>query len=440
MFDVAVIGGGIAGLVAATFAGRSGRSVLLLEKGPQPGGRATTHNADGFYFNQGPHAIYRSGEGGGVLRELGVTYRGARASSEGSWAMREGEIFPLPRTPESFMAAELLSEDSRREAVALFGSLDQLPVADWARVPLREWLDAHIRHTDLRQHFEALIRLSTYGNDPVRQSAGAALEQMIVGGGGVDYLDGGWQSLVDALHEAAQAAGVRIETRSAVEQIQCGDDSGEIRLANGERFSARTVISTVAPSAVARLVNGGDVPSLRKWSSDSVPIYAACLDVALRRLPQPEHQFAIGLDRPLYYSVQTRSARLAPGNAAVIQLAKYLPTDAANEEAKVEGELEALLDTLQAGWRKELVTKRFLPRMRVANAIVTAVGGGMAGRPGAAVPELPNLFVAGDWVGSHGMLVDASLASARQAAMLALQSLEGRLSPDASPEALAAID
>jgi hypothetical protein len=54
----------------------------------------------------------------------------------------------------------------------------------------------------------------------------------------------------------------------------------------------------------------------------------------------------------------------------------------------------------------------------VSNALVTAAHGGLRGRPGPAVPGTDDLFVAGVWVGSRGMLVDASLASAREAAKL----------------------
>ncbi len=424
LFDVAVIGGGLAGLAAAGFAARAGRSVILFEKAPQPGGRSTTHTTGGFHFNQGPHALYRGGEGMVVLNELGVKYSGTQASSDGSWALRNGGKFPLPRTPESLMACNFLSEAARREAVTLFGSLGQLPTGDWAHMPLREWLHKYIAHEDLRGHVEALIRLATYCNDPEHQSAGAALEQLITGGAGVDYLDGGWQTLVEALRDVAREAGTRIETRSRVTRIESDGGTAVIRLETGGSCIARSVISTVSPDAVARMVNGGDIPSLRSWAGDAIPIYAACLDVALRRLPEPAHQFAIDLDRSLYYSVHTRSARLAPGDAAVIQLAKYLPTDAEDSRESVEGELERLLDVMQPGWKSELVTSRFLPRMLVANAVATAKQGGTAGRPGPAVPEIPNLFVAGDWVGPHGMLADASLSSAKQAALLVGQWLE----------------
>jgi len=152
-----------------------------------------------------------------------------------------------------------------------------------------------------------------------------------------------------------------------------------------------------------------------------VPIHAACLDVALRTLPNAEHLFAIGVDRPIYYSVHTRSARLAPEGGSVIQLAKYLSASSKDPANDVRDELEGVLDWLQPGWRDVLVAKRLLPRMVVSNAVVTSAQGGTAGRPGPAVPEHPNLFVAGDWVGPFGMLADASFASARSAANLAVQ-------------------
>ncbi|HEV8324571.1 MAG TPA: NAD(P)/FAD-dependent oxidoreductase, partial [Myxococcota bacterium] len=62
------------------------------------------------------------------------------------------------------------------------------------------------------------------------------------------------------------------------------------------------------------------------------------------------------------------------------------------------------------------VARRFLPHLVVSHALCTASAGGAAGRPGPAVPDVDGLCVAGDWVGAEGLLAEAALASARDAA------------------------
>ena len=52
--------------------------------------------------------------------------------------------------------------------------------------------------------------------------------------------------------------------------------------------------------------------------------------------------------------------------------------------------------------------------------------GGMAARPAVSVPERPGIYLAGDWVGPEGSLVDASFASAREAAHAILAYTESR--------------
>ena len=69
-----VVGGGLAGLAAACYLARGGRSVTLLEKAKSVGGRALTDTPHGFALNRGVHALYTGGCASEVLRELGVGY------------------------------------------------------------------------------------------------------------------------------------------------------------------------------------------------------------------------------------------------------------------------------------------------------------------------------------------------------------------------------
>src|SRR3954463_11462676 len=89
-FDVAVVGGGLAGLAAAATAARAGRSVVLFEQASGPGGRARTRTEHGFSFNIGPHALYRKMEGLRVLRELGVEPSGTQPGLSGAYAIKGG--------------------------------------------------------------------------------------------------------------------------------------------------------------------------------------------------------------------------------------------------------------------------------------------------------------------------------------------------------------
>src|ERR1051326_5019092 len=75
-----VVGGGLAGLAAATFLARKGRTVILFEKSQTVGGRSITEIKDNFRFNLGPHALYCAGRGAQVLGELGVEFNGRRPS------------------------------------------------------------------------------------------------------------------------------------------------------------------------------------------------------------------------------------------------------------------------------------------------------------------------------------------------------------------------
>jgi phytoene dehydrogenase-like protein len=56
--DAIIVGGGLAGLIAANLAARDDRSVLVLERASELGGRAATHVERDIHFNLGPHALY----------------------------------------------------------------------------------------------------------------------------------------------------------------------------------------------------------------------------------------------------------------------------------------------------------------------------------------------------------------------------------------------
>ncbi|HMZ38167.1 MAG TPA: NAD(P)-binding protein, partial [Leptospiraceae bacterium] len=78
MKDSIVIGGGLAGPIAANIAARAGLSVTVVEKSKSLGGRARSAVRDQFIFNQGPHALYIRGNLARTLSDLGIKVTGKK--------------------------------------------------------------------------------------------------------------------------------------------------------------------------------------------------------------------------------------------------------------------------------------------------------------------------------------------------------------------------
>lgn len=421
--DVVVVGGGLAGLAAATYLARTGRSVVVLEKGATAGGRARTRTKNGFHFNVGAHALYRGGAARAVLEELGVPFHGRPPDARNALAVTDRELLPLPVTPKSLLTSRLLSLGGKWELARLMRRLPAMDAAAARGLSLAAWTSANVRHQGVADLLHMLFRVTTYSNDPERMDAGAALRQLQLGlAPGVLYLDGGWQTLVDGLLHRARGAGVRVVTHADVEALEHDGRVRGVRLREGERWTAPVVVSTLPPADVAALA-GLEETAVARIARTRVPVRAATLDLGLRRLPRPQTVVAFGLSRAVYFSVHSAVARLAPEGGALVHTIRYLGDDARGPQA-VEAELEALVDRAQPGWRDEVVERRFVPEFVVSNALVLAREDGLAGRPGVVVPERPGFFVAGDWIGPEGQLADASLASARAAAAAVVSGSE----------------
>ena len=70
--DAIIVGGGIAGLTAAAFLVKQGRSVLLCEKEDTLGGLVGSFTVDGFTFDSGLRAMENSGVLFPMLKSLGI--------------------------------------------------------------------------------------------------------------------------------------------------------------------------------------------------------------------------------------------------------------------------------------------------------------------------------------------------------------------------------
>lgn len=410
----------MAGLTAAVFLARQNQKVIVLERSQHPGGLAQTQTKHGFSLNIGPHAVGLGGAAFRILTELGVPLEGGIPAYAGSVAILKDQVFQLPASPVSMFTTGMLSLPEKFEAIRFLAGLERINTKRLMGTSIQTWVDQHFKHATMREYLKALLRLSTYSNAPEQTSAGVALAQMKQGvKQNVLYLHNGWQSMVNRLCEMATQAGVEIRTSAQVQSVIRGEQGTVcgVRLVNGERLSAAAVILAVPPKVALDLVEDSHQSAFGRWAAQITPIKVACLDLALSRVPKPKTNFALGIDQPWYFSVHSAAAKLGPVGGGLIHVAKYLPTNANDSSATVRAELEHVLDLVQPGWREVIVHQRFLPEMTVANSNPRPTSLGLGDRPQTVVSEIPGLFLAGDWVGSEGLLVDASVASAKDAAL-----------------------
>jgi oxygen-dependent protoporphyrinogen oxidase len=110
---VAVVGGGLAGLVAARDLAAAGDSVVVLEAGPVAGGKLRRAEVAGVGVDVGAEAMLaRRPEGVDLARSLGLEVVHPAVQQSGVWV--GGSVRPLPRT---LMGAPLDVEELARSGV-----------------------------------------------------------------------------------------------------------------------------------------------------------------------------------------------------------------------------------------------------------------------------------------------------------------------------------
>ncbi len=432
---VAVIGGGLAGLSAAVNLAKHGLAVTLFERSPHPGGRAQTTVKDGYHINFGPHAFYLGGPGRPFLQELGIEPKGNPPPVANAVAFYKGRNPILPLSVSTIFKTDLFGLADKLRLLKFMLNLNSIKEEEFEAITVNQWIeqdkDLGRGSEALKGYVRTLIQLSTYTGDTDKMSAMSGLHQLKAAvRGGVSYLHGGWAQMVDALVERAKDLQVDLVSGCEVSEVSKNAQTDDYKVVFKDRnrgivsetFSG--VLLAAPPDVVNRIVSPdnitpGQIPLLL-GGDELVDVRAACLDICLTELPRPEMTYSLGIDEPLYYSVHSSSADLTPPRGALIHTAFYLKQGETGTP-EIEKRLEAMMDTLQPGWREKLVYKRFLANITVVHKLLAVKNGKLSGYWTEETKE-PGVFRAGDWVGTE-QLADGSLGSAKRSSELLIAYL-----------------
>ncbi|SHM73217.1 phytoene desaturase family protein [Gracilibacillus kekensis] len=412
-WDVVIIGGGLAGYVAANYLAKNDLSVLILEKAGSIGGRARTNKMKQQLFNIGPHALYKKGKAISILEELGINISG-KSPKLGGVLIKDEVEYAAPLNLSALFSSQLLKGKEKMEWLSMIMKIKNINVEKLTDQSYKDWVEQVTKSPTIKSLLFVLARLSTYCHPPDITSAKVILSHVKVSMDGVLYIDYGWQTIIDQLHNKAIISGVDVQTNVVVtKMIKDEDDDYKLISSQGDIFPGKYVISTTGPSELnAMLGNDKSLPK-DNFFEEIIPVKGATLDVALTQLPNPKQLFAMGITDPLYYAVHSPYAILSENrNHSILHVFKYLLPDEKTEDKDLKTELELFLEKLQPGWKNFAITSRFIPHI-VVNQRFPQTGDNQ--RLYQLKNKFSGLYIASDWASPHFILSEAATTSAKQA-------------------------
>ncbi|GAB3530144.1 protoporphyrinogen oxidase [Arthrobacter monumenti] len=281
-----VIGGGMAGLIAARELATTGIEVTLLEATDRFGGCVGVHEVASLKLDSGAESFAtRSTAVSDLVQELGLGDRLVEPNPAGAWVQLPEGASPLPKTGVLGIPADPWESEVRLTLGfwgALRASLDRwLPASTGTKSELSSVSDlvrARMGQTVLERLVTPVVS-GVHSADPAlldvdmvaprlrrlvaeKGSLSAAVAELRAGakaGSAVGSLSGGMYTLVTALVEELKQAGVKLVTGTPVTELQLNDAaSQEAKEAHpwtvtaGERTwtSDAVVVATDGPRAV----------------------------------------------------------------------------------------------------------------------------------------------------------------------------------------------
>lgn len=267
-YDAVVVGAGVAGLTAACFLARAGRSVALVEADAGSGGLCRTVRAGGLAWDSSLYSLRGCGPGGpftALLEELGIAQRLVLRHTQTSYLVKLGAAeLPITTARDTMLDAADRLEPGGADKLGPFLERIQAfsPVRDYGELGRRSFAEAAAASGIGKSLLAALAAplMISLGLPPQRVSAYFAfLKYRLILAGGASYPEGGAESLVRALEELFVASGGSLFPGVRVDAVALESDG------------AKRVVSKTRSFSAAALVLAVDATTALMWLAPALP-------------------------------------------------------------------------------------------------------------------------------------------------------------------------
>jgi phytoene dehydrogenase-like protein len=268
MTDAVVVGGGLAGLVAARHLAESGHSVTLLEERPVVGGRVRTAHEDGYTFDRGFQVLFTAYPA--VKRELDVEALSPRPFTPGATIARPNHRSVLSdplRNPTAAPQTILNRDVGFVDKLRVFALQRELAGRDPDRILAGggQTIESYLADRGFSRRFVERFAAPFYGGitlDRSLQTDSAIFEYTykMLSEGEIFVPAGGMAAMPEQLADRARSAGATIETGRAVTALDAADGTVTVET-DGETLIADGAVVATDPGSAARLTNVATIPT-----------------------------------------------------------------------------------------------------------------------------------------------------------------------------------
>ncbi|MHB8885618.1 MAG: NAD(P)/FAD-dependent oxidoreductase [Methylovirgula sp.] len=331
MARIAVIGAGPMGLAAAHRAVTLDHEVDLIEADDKPGGMAAHFDFGGLSIERYYHFVCKSDAPTfALLKELGISDAMRWTPTSMAYYIK-GKVHPWG-DPLALLAFPHLDVGSKiRTGLQMFLTTKHKDFEAIEPLTARQWLERGSGKRVYETLWKRLLDLKFYELSDSISASWIATRVRRVGTSRrsmfqeeLGYIQGGTQTLVDALVTAFKAKGGRLHLATPAEQVETAAGRVTGAKAGGRLFPADAVISTIPTPLVSKLVP--DLPADWRAKYDGIRnIGVVCLLFKLKRSVTKNFWLNI-VDPQIEIPGLIEFSNLRPVQDTIVYVPYYMPT------------------------------------------------------------------------------------------------------------------